>query len=160
GYEFFSRVISRVILPDGRSYRFFYNSYAELARVELPTGGAFEYDWSGGVVNMGGSFDTGPNYEIYRELTEKRVYKDGTTLEGRTILGTCSDTLPPGQTCRQIDQVDPGDNNSLMTRVKHFYFGTPGPTGLFKEEIHYPKWNEGKEYKTESFAKNGTTVLH
>jgi RHS repeat-associated protein len=160
GDEFFTRVISRVILPDGRSYRFFYNSYAELARVELPTGGAFEYDWSGGVVNMGGSFDTGPNYEIYRELTEKRVYKDGTTLEGRTILGTCSDTLPPGQTCRQIDQVDPGDNNSLMTRVKHFYFGTPGPTGLFKEEIHYPKWNEGKEYKTESFAKNGTTVLH
>jgi RHS repeat-associated protein len=159
GAEFFTRVISRVILPDGRSYRFFYNSYAELARVELPTGGAFEYDWSGGVVNMGGSFDTGPNYEIYRELTEKRVYKDGATLEGRTILGTCSDSLPQGQTCRQIDQVDPVDNNSLLTRTKHFYFGIAGPTGLFKEEIHYSKWNEGKEFKTESFAKDGTTVL-
>ena len=159
GEEFFTRVISRVILPDGRSYRFFYNSYAELARVEFPTGGAFEYDWSGGVVNMGGSFDTGPNYEIYRELIEKRVYKDGATLEGRTILGTCSDSLPPDQACRQIDQVDPADNNSLMTRAKHFYFGTAGPTGLFKEEIHYSKWNEGKEFKTELFAKNGTTVL-
>ena len=159
GDEFFTRVISRVILPDGRSYRFFYNSYAELARVELPTGGAFEYDWSGDVVNMGGSFDLGPNYEVYRELVEKRVYKDGSTLEGRIILGTCADTPQPGQICRQVDQVDPNNSNALLTRTKHFYFGASGPTGLFKEEIHYSKWNEGKEFKTEVFATNGTTVL-
>ena len=158
GEEFFTRVISQVVLPDGRSYRFYYNSYAELARVELPTGGAFEYDWTGGVANMGGSFDTGPNYEIYRELVEKRVY-NGSTLEGRTILGSCFDSLAPGESCRQVDQVDPRDNNSLLTRTKHFYFGASGPTGLFKEEIHYSKWNEGKEYKTEFFAKNDSTVL-
>jgi YD repeat-containing protein len=32
-------VISAVELPDGRRYEFYYNSYVELARVELPTGG-------------------------------------------------------------------------------------------------------------------------
>ena len=158
GDEFFTRVISRVILPDGRSYRFYYNSYAELARVELPTGGAFEYDWTGDVVNMGGSFDLGPNYEIYRQLVERRVY-NVTTLEGRTILGACPNLPGPGLICRQVDQVDPNNSNSLLARTRHFYFGSSGPTGLFKEEIHYSKWNEGKEFKTEAFAKDGTTVL-
>jgi len=49
-------VVSAVILPDGRSYRFYYNSYGELARVELPTGGAIEYDMNAGsgvVSNLG-----------------------------------------------------------------------------------------------------------
>src|SRR6185436_12428750 len=41
-------VISSVELPNGRQYRFYYNSYAQLARVELPTGGAFEYDYQPG----------------------------------------------------------------------------------------------------------------
>src|SRR5262249_20134684 len=35
-------VVSYVWLPDGRHYRFLYNPYGELARVELPTGGAIE----------------------------------------------------------------------------------------------------------------------
>ncbi len=39
-----------VELPDGRKYRFQFNSYGELARIELPTGGAFEYDWINGYV--------------------------------------------------------------------------------------------------------------
>ena len=39
-------VVTAMTLPDGRSYRFLYNQYGELARVELPTGGAFEYDWA------------------------------------------------------------------------------------------------------------------
>jgi YD repeat-containing protein len=34
------RVVSSVELPDGRRYRFYYNHYGELARAELPTGGA------------------------------------------------------------------------------------------------------------------------
>src|SRR6266446_5490711 len=37
-------VASSVILPDSRSYQFRYNSYGELARVVLPTGGAIDYD--------------------------------------------------------------------------------------------------------------------
>src|SRR5688572_32196441 len=37
--------VSAVELPDGRSYQLRYNSYGELARVVLPTGAAFEYDW-------------------------------------------------------------------------------------------------------------------
>lgn len=37
-------VTSAVWLPNGKSYKLYYNSYSELARVEVPTGGAYEYD--------------------------------------------------------------------------------------------------------------------
>lgn len=37
--------VSNVWLPDNTSYKFQYNSYGELARVEIPSGGAVEYDW-------------------------------------------------------------------------------------------------------------------
>jgi YD repeat-containing protein len=50
--QFNPTVVSSVWLPDTdgvtRRYQFFYNSYGELARVVLPTGGAFEYDYAAG----------------------------------------------------------------------------------------------------------------
>jgi YD repeat-containing protein len=45
--DFDMAVVSRVEMPDGRSYRFFYNSYGEVARVILPTGGGTDYNYSG-----------------------------------------------------------------------------------------------------------------
>src|SRR6266404_423310 len=41
--------VSSVELPDGRTYQFSYNVYGELARVVLPTGGAYEYDIEGAI---------------------------------------------------------------------------------------------------------------
>ena len=40
--------VSSVWLPNGRRYQILYNTYSELARVVLPTGGAIEYDWIDG----------------------------------------------------------------------------------------------------------------
>jgi hypothetical protein len=55
-------VVSSLWLPDGqRRYRFYYNVYGELARVELPTGGAIEYDFANA---------TNPYDGIYRRVTE------------------------------------------------------------------------------------------
>src|SRR5262249_153023 len=71
-------VVSYVKLPDQRQYAFYYNSYGELARIALPTGGAIEYDYSGEIVN--GTSDDGnyyPEHEIIRYVTERRVYPNG-----------------------------------------------------------------------------------
>jgi YD repeat-containing protein len=43
--------MSAVTLPDGRQYQFYYNSYGELARVDLPTGGVIEYDYGSGTTS-------------------------------------------------------------------------------------------------------------
>jgi len=37
-------VISGAVLANGQRYNFYYNIYAEVARIELPSGGAIEYE--------------------------------------------------------------------------------------------------------------------
>ena len=41
-------VVTKIVLPNDKSYYFYYNKYAELSRVVLPTGGAYEYLWENG----------------------------------------------------------------------------------------------------------------
>lgn len=168
GQDFNDIVVSEVLLPDGRKYGFRYNSYGELARVELPTGGAFEYDYQAepGVINS-----TGDDYEIFRRVVQKRVYRDGVQLEGVTSFSACA-PLPTGSinSCVQADQLDPNAEASscaqplmdkgyrLISRTRHYFNGIPGP-GLFTQPTHYTKWDEGKEFRTESYACDGTTLL-
>src|SRR6185369_925008 len=74
------RMTSGVVLPDGRSYQFRYNSYGELTKVTLPTGGVFTYVWGPGVENGPPSGGAATSY-IYRRVLEKRTYTDnGSTL--------------------------------------------------------------------------------
>ena len=44
-------MISSITLPNNQQYKFYYNSYAELARIELPAGGAIEYDYAPGLTD-------------------------------------------------------------------------------------------------------------
>ena len=41
-------VVSHVWMPDNRAYQFYYNSYGELSKVLLPTGGSVEWDMTPG----------------------------------------------------------------------------------------------------------------
>jgi RHS repeat-associated protein len=165
--SFDADVVTAVELPDGRRYEFYYNSYGELARVELPTGGAFEYDYQAdpGVVTQGG------NFQIFRRIVERRVYKEGGQLEGVTTFGPCDGVAPGfGNSCMQVDRLDPHPSpdasscahpttgRRLVSRTRHFFHGTPVP-GLYSEPTHYSAWDEGKEFKTESYACDGTTLL-
>ena len=93
---------STASLSAANRYKFEYNLYGELARVELPTGGAIEYDYGAGLknpANKPGIFASGqvlqhveryifkaPNEAppetpwhpfIYRRLTTRRVYESG-----------------------------------------------------------------------------------
>jgi RHS repeat-associated protein len=161
-------VVSEVVLPDGRSYGFRYNSYGELARVELPTGSAFEYDYQAdpGVINIG------DDYEIFRRVVGKRVYDEGGHLEGvTTFTGSGVSPVAGGDSTVRVDQLDPdpnasqqcaqtpaGTNYHLVSRTVHYFHGVPGP-GLFTLPTHYTRWDEGREYRTESYACDGTTLL-
>lgn len=135
-------VVSSLWLPDGqRRYRFYYNVYSELARVELPTGGAIEYDFA----NV-----TNPYDGIYRRVTERRVYPDGANLEGRI---TYSDRLGGMVT---VDSRNA--SGTLLARSKHYFHGSPF-NSLDQLPTEYAEWKDGREYKTEAFDSNGTTVL-
>src|SRR6185503_17768140 len=135
-----------VILPDGRQYRFRYNPYAELWRVELPTGGAFEYEdgpgfgtYSTGVIGSA-TQQGGGELGIYRRVTERRVYPDGVTLEGRMVYTGTSGSVT-------ADHQDSSGNS--MGKDEHHFTGSPisrltdPPT--FTATQHEP-WDTGKEF--------------
>jgi hypothetical protein len=77
--EFNPAVVSKVELPDGRSYGLQYNSYGEIARLDLPTGVAIKYDYPDVVF---------PGTKIQRRLGERRVSGDGgLTWESKQVYG-------------------------------------------------------------------------
>src|SRR6185369_11675889 len=139
-------VVSSITLPNNKQYQLFYNSFAELARVTLPTGGAIEYDYTAG----SGAIDGGDGYQIYRRVKERRVYPDGATLAGYTTYG---ETVNPVI----VDQRNASD--TLLAREKHYYYGNPLDSLFNAGATFYPGYREGREFKTEACAADGVTVL-
>lgn len=161
--------VSTITLPNNKQYRFLYNSYGELARVELPTGGAIEYDWDAGLtnsyasgaVNLGPVFGGADNWQIYRRVVERRVYPDGSSYQSKTTFSR-PETIDGSLNVQSVGHVLVDQYNSagtLLTREKHYYFGSAGASLKIHSGVSYPSWKEGKEYKTETFHSNGSTVL-
>jgi RHS repeat-associated protein len=138
--------VSTVVLPDGiQQFQFSYNVYGELARVVLPTGGMFEYEFNGASPdgNPDGVYG-GSDPQIYRRVSEKRVYRDANTQENKTLFGGTN-----GTTAGTVDTLDP-TGTVLFSREKHYFYGSP-PDGssVGIAPFDYPTWNSGKEYQTE-----------
>jgi RHS repeat-associated protein len=159
-------IVSAVWLPDGaRHYQLYYDSYGELVRVELPTGGAVEYDMTPGSGVIEGDTLYDDSYlQIYRRLVERRVYSDGVSLEGKqTYSATYSSSQDPTpwSTTVTVDHVNPG--GTLLAREKHYFYGS-GAASLFRQsdptnQHLYSGFKEGKETQTEAIDTDGVTVL-
>jgi YD repeat-containing protein len=132
--------LSSVVLPDGRQYSFKYNAYAELSRIDLPTGGRIEYD-----------YQLPETSSVHHFVSERRVYTDGnnpSTLESKTQY--------PGD--GTVDHLTAG--GVLLSREKHYFFGIPYNESLFNNHpTDYSNWQNGREYLTEYYAADGTTLL-
>jgi len=180
------RLVSAVWLPDGRKYQFFYNPYGELARVVLPTGAAFEYDWDHGLSNLfqGQTKLSDPNgvfvlsvsdgYHIYRRVVERRVYPDGgsgAAYESKTIYSrpeTLVDNYPHIVTSGYVDITKSGQLGEFLSHTRHYYlsgdFGTEGYVGSAalsltnRSPFAYANWREGREYQTELLNEAGQAV--
>ncbi len=143
-------VTTAVELPDGRQYQFRYDSHANLAQVILPTGGRIEYDWTTGVYQFHDHV-----FGIYTRVLERRTALNTTTTTYETRT-TYSNPLN-GPSNVTVDHLDPKNGNALIGRSKHYFHGhwLSNPAGLHL----YPSWLSGREYQTEVFASDGTTVL-
>jgi RHS repeat-associated protein len=155
-------VVSSLWLPDGnRRYQFSYNSYGELARIVLPTGGAIEYDHAPGLSDntTGGFFNLNfpVSKQIYRRVLERRVYADGTTLESRQTYSRPENSAGDNLGYVIMDHLDAG--GALLARQQHYFYGSPR-SSFGGTPVSYSNWKEGREYKTESFDANGVTLLH
>jgi RHS repeat-associated protein len=169
--SFDPEVVSAVWLPDGRKYRLLYNSYAEVARVELPTGGATEYDMvagSGVVVSSGATARGIEERQIYRRLKESRIYTGlaAGTLVSRTVYTAGDGTSEfNGTTVRddhvvKVEQYDGA--NHLLALSKHYFVGSAADSLFTREEGSlYSPAGEGREITTVSFDTVDTSkTLH
>src|SRR5262249_17269880 len=169
-------------LPDDRKYEFRYNDYGEVARIELPTGGASEYDWAAGVINgpasgaIGrwnecGNFVGGYSYEpgIYRRVIERRIYKDlnSSVYESRETI-----SRPESINSALAGKINEGYQNSgavevntynysgtMLESVNHTFDATNSPYNSITYSLIFydAPWQEGKERLTEAFATNGSS---
>ena len=154
--------VSKVWMPDDRNYQLFYNSYGELARVVLPTGGAMEYDYtpgSGCLDEMGSNCTdlAAEALEIYRRVTTRRVYKDGETLEQKMTFSDpnegCTSYPCGGDTTVTVDHYSA--TGGRMLKEKHYYYGKSADT-LWQVATSYPPWKHGREYRSETHDSTST----
>ncbi len=144
-------VVSYVKLPNNKQYNFKYDSYGDIARIELPTGGAIEYDWSGVAT-------TGCGAKIQRWVTERRVYPDGGTGTGYES----KTTYAYGGTKPGILAIVTAYSGSTPLSVTKHYFNPEGPQCTYNSQnVDYtlPTGQIGREYQTESYSADGTTLL-
>jgi RHS repeat-associated protein len=162
--------VSTIWLPDGRTYNFKYNVYRELARVELPTGGAIEYDYSGG--ELGGTSSgvmgyyqtprypvtadsTPPLIAIYRRLVERRIYSgsDISTLVGKTTYSKPENIEDPvtheHSSNLLVEQLDP-NSGACLARSKHYFKYSAYDSLLRLSAANAENILEGKEFRTEA----------
>ncbi|MDQ3802234.1 MAG: discoidin domain-containing protein [Acidobacteriota bacterium] len=156
-------VTAAVWLPDGRSYQFYYNEYGELARVVLPTGGAFEYDYAAGVSDGPAGGLWWP--DIYRRVVERRVYAGGGTGAAFDYKMKYSRPETQAGTLGFVQVEHQRAGGVVLSKDKHYFYGSaahspyrPGGPLFEYPGITYGTWNGGKEYRTEALDAAGAVL--
>jgi RHS repeat-associated protein len=156
------RVVSSITLPNNQQYKFYYNSYAELARVELPAGGAIEYDYAPGLTDGPESgflyLGVAGGHHIYRRVIERRVYPDGGS--GGSFAMRTTYSRPESSVSNvgyvQTDQYD--STGAVLGSQRHYFYGSARDS-FGQQPTQYSPWQEGLEYRTDELAANRVTVL-
>jgi RHS repeat-associated protein len=147
---------TKIELPDGRFYRIKFNQYSEISRIELPTGGAIEYDWGSGYFTPHGEVLINASDLqhargfVYRRVTERRVYDNGASGANYTSKMTIS-----GGTVKEYVAGNPNP----ISRTDHFYYGDPMSSFLNSNPYYNEDWRSGKEYQTDVYSGDGAQLL-
>ncbi len=139
------RMVKEIELPNGQKYQFRYNKFGEMARVTLPTGGRFEYDWLG--YSGYGNGESG-DLMIYRRVRERRVYSEAGLELGLTRYDAPLLTQSGSEYVVTEQEMTPGGSSTLRSAVHRFH-GHPISSSLINQ-FGYPIWNDGRERLTES----------
>ena len=147
---------SAIQLPDATQYSFLYNSYGELARVNLPAGAAYEYDYGDGHNGSGDGFegsatDNNP-VMIYRRLQKVREYSGG----GSTVTSSTNYTVAASGSNLVETEVTYAGSTAVAQTV-HTMSGSPLDT-LTMNGTSCNAAFEGMETETDS-GLPGQTVL-
>lgn len=138
-------VITKIRLPNNLEYRFFYNDFGEIARVEMPSGGVIEYDYVPVGNGLAGTSDAP---QVYRVVSAKRIYVSPTQLQARIVF-TFNGSVA---TVKTFDAA-----NNVVRNERHTFKGSPSAD--FASTSWYQSFDNGRELTFESLDESGLTVL-
>jgi YD repeat-containing protein len=81
--------LTRVNLPDGRSIRFRYNPWGEVAEIIYPGGGISQVDYDGHITNC----EIHASFNVGRGVSERRTLKANGSVEGTWAYGPDAITI-------------------------------------------------------------------
>jgi len=135
-------VTTSVRLPNNTEYRFFYDTYGALARIELPTGGVIEYDY--GTVSYAGSSDAP---QAFRFISERRIYDSPTHLQTQELYDFTTGKVTTKDSAGTVVSIE-----------RHSFKGSPSEDAYSNQT--YRPFDNGKELFTEILnPQNPTQVL-
>lgn len=155
--DFTTQVTSKVWYPDGKHLTFKYTSFAEIARIEYPSGSAEEFSHEYLTPNVSDY----ERYTLSRKVTERRLFENAAspsslvskTKYSRAVVNNGAETRVT------VDETDP--NDSLLSRtISSFLFHSGAgfqPGGL--DYSTGPHYNEGFLYSVENYGNDGTTLI-
>jgi RHS repeat-associated protein len=158
----------KVVYPNDDTYLFWYNPCGEVARVRLPTGGGYDYDYETQVDETGSTCtDTPCRVTLTRKATAKKTYT--AISEAGTATGLVAETkfseaqlVMPSRSCPGTGQlygypvVTRDGANHVLRASSHYYLRD---TPLSSDPTIYPSWQEQRECRTERFDSDLTTTL-
>ncbi len=155
---FNTQVVAWVELPNGTKYDFWYNAYAELTKVQLPTGGIIEYTWESGTEDPGGVYhvptsrDWVPRIAIHRRVKSRKIFNYG-ELEQWTEYVLPEDCDSSEGICVDARYLTP--NGNLIGRERQHFVGYP-LASFDQAACDYPGWRDGRETVVEIYDAGGT----
>ncbi|MBK9168350.1 MAG: hypothetical protein IPM24_12895 [Bryobacterales bacterium] len=151
------RMIDKIQLPNAQTYEFRYNSYGELARVILPTGGMVDYTYAG----LPGTKPSGLWTQNDRTTAFRAVQTRTESTADQVVSGKAQFQyafLPSGAcfgfagcTVATVKSYT-GNGAQFLGEERHYFHGQPFDA-LLMEAWTYPDWRTGREYRTESYDK-------
>ena len=145
--QFNPYVTSRIELPDGKSYFFYYNTYGEVARVIFPTGGGIDYEYpDGGWIGV---------INVRRPIASRTIYK---TLDASTdpqnppaanvVRKEFYSTSDLSNGTRIVTVETKDGNNALVAQSKHYFISTQE---FGCDPNLYYSWSKGKDSRLSAF---------
>ena len=154
--------VTQLTLMDERTLRFRYNQYGEVAEIVYPGGGVSQIDYGGGssgLCNASAPIHTTLN----RTVGERRTLTDGTNVDATWDYALFGGELMDGvmRPTATVEVHQGGATGTLLASEKHFFrlrnaeYRSCGGlyTGTGNE-----KWENAKEFRTETQTGTGTTV--
>ncbi|HXG94389.1 MAG TPA: hypothetical protein VNN73_18740, partial [Blastocatellia bacterium] len=154
-------VVTRLDLLDGRSFKFRYNPYGELAEIEYPGGGISKINYAPAPEGSGMCEAGGPIKALLkRRVVERRTFSDGSTAD---TVWSYSWTRPPAPDFPTVTvQARQASTNALLMDETHYFlaldaeYRTCVPSTGATMLSGNIKWENAKEFKVERRTGTGT----